>query len=414
MLGRLKFDITNLVEEILDQLPNDVWLSETSTFCDPAMGGGQFVSAIEKRLRIAGHTSENISKRVFGYESNQMRINYVVNKYNLVGKYTAKDFLTTDINVKFDNIVGNPPYQGTHKKDSESKRKVGNKLWYQFIFKADNLVNENGHVALVTPTQWLSGGVQMRKGQFGVMKDIFAIKQLKVAKVANITKEYFKNIGINIGYFVYENTANYSSSKIILKDSEIELNLKGVQFLTPEPTEESITIVQKVLLANNPKFETYYFNAQCSPDTYKETNNATEKNKYLHWIMGSNITDNLNQKYFPIKLNAKVDYKKILFPMSTRYWQPYLADKDVNVAMLGQALRVDEKTTQEGFESVFYSKLFKYLCFNLQVAQNGFMKTILVKALPKLDMSKIWTDEEIYDYFKLTQTERDYIDEEVK
>jgi len=414
MLGRLKFDISKLVEEILDQLPNEVWTSSVSTFLDPAMAGGQFVSAIERRLHNNGHSDENIASRVFGFESNPMRINYAVNKYRLVGNYIASDFLEADIDMKFDNIVGNPPYQNTHKKDGESKRKVGNKLWYQFIFKADNLLKENGHVALVTPTQWLSGGIQMRKGQLGVLKDIFSVKQLKVAKVANITEKYFKKIGINIGYFVYENIDNYGPSKIILKDGEIDLNLKDIQFLTPEPTGESIRIVQKVLLANNPKFETYYFNAQCKPDAYKETDDATDKNKYLHWIMGSDVTDNLVQKYFPVELNAKVGYKKVLFPMSTRYWQPYLADKDVNVATLGQALKVDEKTTQAGFESVFYSKLFKYLCFNLQIAQNGFMKTVLVKALPKLDMSKVWTDQELYNHFDLTQEERNYIDENVE
>jgi hypothetical protein len=130
--------------------------------------------------------------------------------------------------------------------------------------------------------------------------------------------------------------------------------------------------------------------------------------------MGSDVTDNLVVRYFPEVLNERVGYKKILFSMSTRYWQPFLADSATSVASLGQALKVDDNTTQEGFESVFYSKLFKYLCFNLQIAQNGFMKTVLVKALPKLDMSKKWTDKKIYKHFDLTQEEIDYIENAVK
>ena len=44
MLERIK-PLDALVVEILDQLPKEVWTSKTSTFLDPAMGGGQFVFA---------------------------------------------------------------------------------------------------------------------------------------------------------------------------------------------------------------------------------------------------------------------------------------------------------------------------------------------------------------------------------
>ena len=414
MLGRLKFEIDALAEEMLDRLPEDVFTSNSTTFLDPAMGGGQFVKAVIARLRRFGHSDENIASRVTGYENNVMRVGFSVNKYKLIGTFEAKNFLEEDMSKKFDVVLGNPPYQNNHTKDSESKRKVGNKLWYQFMFKADSLVKENGIVAMVTPTQWMSGGMQMRKGGLGILKDIFAHKQLIVAKVANITDEFFKGIGINIGYTIYKNTDITEASKLILKNDEIELNLKGVEFLTPEPTVESLNIVRKTLLASNEKFNTYYFNAQSSPGELGETKEPTDKNTFPHWIMGSDVTDNLAIMYFSKERNSKVNYKKILFPMSTRYWQPFLAEKEMNVATLGQALEVDEKTTKDGFESVFYSKLFKYICFNLQINQNGFMKTTLVKALPKLDMSKVWTDEEIYTHFNLTQEEIEYIEANVK
>ena len=34
--------------------------------------------------------------------------------------------------------------------------------------------------------------------------------------------------------------------------------------------------------------------------------------------------------------------------------------------------------------------------------------------LPKIDLSKSWTDEELYKYFNLTQEEIDYIESQVK
>jgi hypothetical protein len=408
MLGRLKFDIDPLVTQMLDSIPNDLIVN--GTILDPAMGGGQFVFEVERRKRAAGKSDEEIKNTVFGIEENILRRDYAVNKHKLVGTYSTGNFLDKEINMKFDVIIGNPPYQNSHDKDAKAKRKVGNKLWYQFIFKADNLVKEGGYVAMVSPNQWLTGGVNMRKGGLGVLKDIFAVKQLIKAVVSGVNEKYFPKIGISIGWWVYKNEPNTQPTELDLGGSTIEVDFNGLEFLTPEASKLSIGIVTKTLLANNPKFESYYFNSQCKPGVYQETAQSTNINQYPHWIMGSSVTSNLVIRYFPKLLNERVGYKKILFPMSTRYWQPYLADADISVASLGQALKVEDSTTQIGFESVFYSKLFKYMCYNLQIAQNGFMKTVLVRALPKLDMSKAWTDAELYKHFNLTVEEIDYIE----
>ena len=408
MLGRLKFDIDPLVNQILDAIPSNVLIN--GTVLDPAIGGGQFVREIERRKRAAGKTDIEIQNTVFGFEENVLRKDYAVNKHKLVGNYITGNFLEEEIKMKFDVIVGNPPYQNSHKKDDESKRKVGNKLWYQFIFKADNLIKPNGYVAMVSPNQWLTGGVNMRKGSLGVLKDVFAKKQLISATISGITEKYFKGIGISIGWWIYQNVPNTNPSRLDLGSSTIDVDFSGLEFLTPEASELSIGIVSKTLLAKNKKFDSYYFNSQCKPGTHNETEEITSTNLYPHWIMGSSTTNNLVVRYFPKVLNERVEYKKILFPMSTRYWQPYLAESNISVASLGQALTVNDDTTQEGFESVFYSRLFKYLCFNLQIAQNGFMKTVLVRALPNLDMSKIWTDSDLYKHFNLTQEEIDYIE----
>ena len=58
MLSRIKFEITPLVNKMLDQLPSEVWTSTTTTFFDPAIAGGQFVREIERRLLEAGHSRD--------------------------------------------------------------------------------------------------------------------------------------------------------------------------------------------------------------------------------------------------------------------------------------------------------------------------------------------------------------------
>ena len=81
-MSRLKIEVASLVNGMLDELPKWVWSSKDTTFLDPSMGGGQFVREIERRLREAGWSDENIRTRVFGFENDEMIMNFAINKYD--------------------------------------------------------------------------------------------------------------------------------------------------------------------------------------------------------------------------------------------------------------------------------------------------------------------------------------------
>tara|TARA_B110000503_G_scaffold27986_1_gene44751 strand:+ start:503 stop:1726 length:1224 start_codon:yes stop_codon:yes gene_type:complete len=404
MLGRLKFNITQLVDEILDILPNEVWSSSTTTFLDPAMGGGQFVANVERRLQDAGHSNENIASRVYGYESNRMRINFAVNKYKLVGIYTNKNFLEEDSNMKFDVIVGNPPYQNPGKSKGE-------KLWYRFIRKSVDLLNDDGYLAFVTPNSWMTGGTNMSSGKWGVLKDVFCNYQLIYANVHNITKRYFPKIGIQISYWAMQKSKITKDSVIELNDKTIEIDLTKADILSSEPNSLSMSVVNKVLHnTSNEVFEVQYFQHHTKPGTYHEEDTPTGKYSYAHWIMGSDATNDLSIRYINFDKSPTIRYNKIIMPVTTRYWQPYLDLDSIGALAQGYAIKVDSNVTQDGFKSVFYSNIFCYINKKLQIDKTGCMKTNIVRKLPKLDMSKIWTNDELYNYFNLTQDEIDYIE----
>ena len=75
MIFRLKMEIASLVTEMVSKLPETLFLSDSTTFLDPSMASGQYVAAIENRLRTHGHTDENIKNRVFGVEKSFLRVN---------------------------------------------------------------------------------------------------------------------------------------------------------------------------------------------------------------------------------------------------------------------------------------------------------------------------------------------------
>lgn len=143
MLGRLKFNIDALVNEILDTVPEETFESKTTTFLDPAMAGGQFLKAVISRLRKYGHSDTNIAGRIFGYETNKMRVNFAAKQCGNIGTFAAINFLEEHMSKKFDVIIGNPPYQDGTKTDQQ------NKIYNQFSKRA--LLLSNRIVAFVTP-----------------------------------------------------------------------------------------------------------------------------------------------------------------------------------------------------------------------------------------------------------------------
>ena len=116
MIKRNKFDLYELANMMLDEMPTEVFQSKSTTFIDPAMGGGQFCHAVENRLRDYGHDLDNIQHRVHGFESVIMDIRFAVNKYKLIGHYsvvkpeTYLKLSKEELGMQFNVDLGNPPY----------------------------------------------------------------------------------------------------------------------------------------------------------------------------------------------------------------------------------------------------------------------------------------------------------------
>jgi hypothetical protein len=246
MITRLKFDLTDIVDPMLNMLPEELFRSKTTTFLDVSMGGGQFVRVIEQKLREYGHSDENIKSRVFGMEENILRVKYAVHKHKLVGTYMKENFLTWESGMKFDCVLGNPPYQ----------LKVGPKktepIWDKFVFKSFDHLKEGGYLALIHPSGWRNV-----EGRFSEVRDLLLSKQVEYLEIHN-EKDGMQTFGASTRYdwYVLKNVDKEVGTTVVTFEDGVpeEIDLEELPFvpnhsydtlkkLVAEPGEETVDVL---------------------------------------------------------------------------------------------------------------------------------------------------------------------------
>jgi len=399
---------TRLVQEVVDSLDIN-WNNSDLKFYDPACGRGNFLLVLFKKLLEHGHTPEHIvTNMLYGSDISFVQSAIATKALMLISNVTpniyTEDALVKEETMKFDCVITNPPYQNPGKSR-------GQKLWYKFVFKCNNLVKDDGYLAMVTPTSWIRGGVN--HGKEGVLKDIFGKKQLVVAAFDNITKKYFPKVGIDIGWWVMKNEPVHTKTKMILQDCVKHIDLKDVEVMSPVADSRAIGILEKFIDDRHKKEDIIYFNYK-NPDLDIESSEATATHSVKHWVHGCTQKSNDTYTYLESRFNDKLDFKKIMFVIGSRYWQPQVDMQGLGVVAQGFAIPIKDNWTKPGILSVYESKLWRLINFNFQLQQNGFMKNAIVRKTPAMDMSKVCTDDEIYKHFGFTQDEIDYIEDLVK
>lgn len=389
MLSRIKFEIEPLVEEILDQLPETVWTSSSTTFFDPAIGGGQFVRAVEQRLRSRGHSNANIRKRVFGFEESNLHIRFAVNKYKLVGQYARKPynkFLEMDNSMKFDVIIGNPPYQGNN--DKGTKQPKSHNLWSKFAEQGINLVKDDGHIAFVTPDSWMSPNSQVLK----------TFKDNSLIWVSTDVSKYF-TVGSSFTAWILQKNQN---TKTVTIDG-LTVNLNTLNYL-PRDFSKTYPIHDKVINSATPKLEVLC-DSTCHSDhkqgKLSDIADAVFKHKTWH--------TNAQTRFSKIK-SKDFDKHKIVWTLSG-YFKPFYDDGNIGTTEVCQYLLVKDQDEADNVLSYLNSKLYNFLIITGK--WSGFLNGKLICSLPKLSNKK-WTDKTIYKHFNLTQEEIDYVEANFK
>ena len=297
------FTPPNLVNDILDMLPADLWRNPDAKFLDPVSKSGVFLREMAKRLMLGLETkipdkqkriNHIFSKQLYGiaiteltallsrrsvycsktangkysvcetFDEEQGNIRYdrmqhtwhsgkctfcgasqeVYEREDALETY-AYNFIHTDnpeeiFNMKFDVIVGNPPYQLS---DGGNSRSAG-PIYQKFIQQAKKL--NPRYLTMIIPARWYAGG----KGLDEFRSEMLADKRIRKLVDFENSNDVFPGVDVagGICYFLWdrENLGNCEVVNIA-EGEQVKSDRALDEFPILIRNAKSIPIIRKVL-----------------------------------------------------------------------------------------------------------------------------------------------------------------------
>lgn len=464
---------------MLDLLPEEIWNDETATFLDPVSKSGIFLREITKRLLMGLESKipnlddriEHIfSKQIFGiaiteltallsrrsvYCSKQANGKYSLfsespsgegnirfEKISHVWKGTkcaycgaskatfdrdeifeghAYEFIHTDkpqgiFNMKFDVIIGNPPYQLN---DGGGMGTSATPLYHKFIEQAKKL--NPRHLTMIVPARWYAGGKGLDEFRSTMLNDD-RIEQLVDFFDSTIC---FPGVDISGGVCYFLWSRDYRGEclvKTIGTNSKSELRRpllegNGKTFIR---FNEAISIIRKITSFKEPKFselvsprKPFGFTNPSNPKLKPKGNNvkvyAYPKTVYSNPDIISQNVEYLNQ--FKVFI-AKAYGERKDFPYNVLA-KPFVGEP--NSCCSETYLMIPTNNSKEmshNLMSYISTKFFRFLVLLKKNTQNA--PRNVYNLVPQQDISIEWTDEKLYKKYKLSSDEINFIEAMVK
>ncbi|WP_418230813.1 Eco57I restriction-modification methylase domain-containing protein [Butyricicoccus sp.] len=488
------FTPPEVVNQMLDMLPQELFCNPDTTFLDPATKSGVFLREIAKRLMkglekqipdLQERVDHILKKQLYGIAMTELtsllaRRSVYCSKYPNSNFSVAK-FLTSDGNIRyrrithqwidekcffcganqaqfsrgqdfethayefvhtnnpeelfdmnFDVIIGNPPYQlatggGTDESKSATQAKP---IYHLFIEQAKKL--NPRYLTMIVPARWYSGGMGLNQFRAGMLNDNRIVKLVDFIN----SKDCFSGVDIAGGvcYFLWDRDHPSTMCDITnIAGEEVNrtsraLNEFETLFIR---SNAAISIIKKVQGKT-----TQFMSDIVSPiDTFgipsKEKGHKEQQDGDLELLH----TKGYNTQGFSYLSRDKVKknlhlvdkYKvkiSIMVPQGGEVGiKPENGYRSISTPQILKPGQVDSfsylnigffDTELEAKNLVAYVKckftryLLRTTYSSVHVSKDNFC------FVPLMDFNKLWTDEELYEYFGLDDYEIDLIEKTMR
>lgn len=322
------------------------------------------------------------------------------------------DFLEDELNMKFDVIIGNPPYNASGNE---------NTIYDKFYYRAKQI--QPRKICYIIPSRWYSGGkAYLDKFRFEMINDT----RIKVLVDYINNQDIFPNVEIKGGicYFVWD--ADYNGVCCVKTHlSKDKISVSNRYLKTPYSDvlirhNEAVLILDKVLSKKEKLFSSIV--SSTNPFGLSTNVNVKESQSDNDVVIYARGGVGYYQKDMIERNIGWLDKYKVYISESYNGGdviphqiinQPIFGDK--GTCCTGTYIVIgpfDNKEITENVMSYIRTKFFRFLVSNKKISQHASKK--VYEFVPMQDFSKKWTDEELFDRYDLTNEERNYIRTQIK
>lgn len=324
--------------------------------------------------------------------------------------------------MKFDAVVGNPPYQSMTNGGSDSGRaaRQAAPIFNYFVEQAKML--EPGYVSMIIPARWYNGGIGLNTFRADMLNDKHLTKLIDFAN----SKDCFTTVDIGGGlcYFLWERDHEDECLVINMNSGEQDalrrsLNQYGNLFIR---SNKAISIIEKI----RAKANSFVDEMVSAIDTFGIPSKVRGHEEYEEGdilLVHSDGANSSKTSYISrdvVTKNAHLidKYKvriSILVPQNgeagVKPEKGYRSMSTPHLVYPGQVdsfsyLNIgffDNETEAENFRKYMMCKLPRFMMrttySSAHISQSNFI------FVPKMDYTRSWTDPELYEHFGLSDEE---------
>ncbi len=465
----------NICEDMVANIPDEVFINligDGHKILDIAGKAGEFTLAAYERLKSLDCDTASLKDSIYTIPTSGITYEFTRMVYMILGlniacladKFSAYDLLKVkddsgkidyemitalltqakpfnmitlhdtvtegDEKVKFDVVVGNPPYQLKGGSGGTNDAPI-----YQHFVETAQAMKPY-YATLIMPSKWFTAGRENLLGDF--RKHMLENRSIQKMVVHSDFRDLFPNVNIKGGlcYYLY--------NKAFSGDCDYKLIQSGQEFTAMRKLDEYDILIQNPRVADLVKKIT----DQVEPGTGSvadiisndtpfgiPTNPATSKKNPFEIFVRK--TKNHNVKLFYLdstvrktafvrksditKNNQDVEKIKVFIPAA------YGAGEDFPHQIIGQPeyggkesvcsqtylyATFESETEAHNFISYLKTKTFRVLVLACRIEQHLPNKTY--RFVPLQDFSKPWTDAELYEKYHLTPDEIAFIEATIK